>query len=332
MRTHCLSLLALSALASFTTRDARACSPPACDPIVVAPADGASVPANLPGFPVLDETRRPLPDAGPGETALVLCGPNGQSIPLERRPLGAGSGLYVPQTPLLPGPHQLAFVSNCHLSVAGPVPLPEVVRNVNVVAAAPLPTQAGQVTTSASYVPKYSSGCSFAGASRGPAPGPVLLLGLLCLALWRGGARQIRRLLVAALLLGTACESGWDTRGVVLTQGVTNKARPLDVFLLNQRTLDRDHLPTEAADYLGLASADVIPADQLSFSHSAFGCHAGAVLLVAWAPKSAPAVGASFAPQSGDLVVVSDVRSPYCGVQTKYDDVTLVLDDSKTVP
>jgi MYXO-CTERM domain-containing protein len=473
MRTNCLSLLALSsALASFTARDARACSPPACDPIVVAPAEGASVPANFPGFPVLDETRRAPPDAGLAETALTLHGPDGQIIPLERRPLGAGSALYVPQKTLLPGPHQLAFVSNCNQSVGGQPPPPEVVRNVNVVAAAPLPTLAGQVTTSASFVPTYTvavgngscfaampvslvrvaltpsadlapylplarltvtvdgfpwatsvfgggtrhapnpylmpehealeifatcrdgrlsaseegehrgeltvelpgaaalpavpfsfrfdcsgatatagspSGCSYASASRGPSRGPGLLLGLVWLALWRrrrarscrGDARRIRRFLVAALLLGTACESGWDIRGAVLTEGVTNKSRPLGVFLLTQRTLDRDHLPTEKADYLQVASADVIPPDQLRFSHSNFGCHAGAVVLIAWAPKSAPAAGASaaakpvlppFAPQSGDLLVVSDVLSPYCGVQTKYEEVTLVLDDSKTAP
>jgi hypothetical protein len=159
----------------------------------------------------------------------------------------------------------------------------------------------------------------------------------------RGDARQIRRFLVAVLLLGTACESGWDIRGAVLTQGVTDKSRPLGVFLLTQATLDRDHLPTEKSAYLGVTSADVIPPNQLPFSYSDFGCHAGAVVMIAWAPKVAPAPagggqGAAkaalypFAPQSGDLVVVSDVRSPYCGMRTEYEEVTLVLDDSKTVP
>jgi hypothetical protein len=146
-------LLVASAFTALAGRAAHACSPPSCEPVVVAPADQSHVPANLPGFPVLDETSL-RSDAGVTETAIELFGPDGKAIALERRPT-AGGGLFVPRAPLTPGQHELRFVQTCDLTV-GPRPSPNVVRKITVTPEAPLPTTAGTATASTSLVADYA--------------------------------------------------------------------------------------------------------------------------------------------------------------------------------
>jgi hypothetical protein len=144
--------------------------------------------------------------------------------------------------------------------------------------------------------------------------------------------------LVALGLACTAigCESGWDFEGKVVTESVHDKARGLYVYFLSQAKLDPAALPTEPLTYLPLAQAESIPDKELPFTHSEFGCHAGSVMVVAWAPKVQPSPTAprvnpkqpDFRPTTGDYVAVSDVHHPFCGSRKDSERIDVVLTES----
>lgn len=144
-------------------------------------------------------------------------------------------------------------------------------------------------------------------------------------------------LLVLSTTTAAACETGWDLEGRVVTTGALDRSRPLHVYMIDAPTIDLDQARTGAGamGFLRLESRDTIPDDEVRFSDHAFGCHQGAVAVVAWAPAATPAPGPSgwplFAPRIGDYVALSDVRHPYCGsdVRTEHVDVTL---DGQTYP
>jgi hypothetical protein len=138
--------------------------------------------------------------------------------------------------------------------------------------------------------------------------------------------------LVFSLAGALGCESGWDIRGEVLTAGVSNKATPLLVYVLDQPSIDPANLPGEPSLYEQLVRADVIPADRQAFKKREFGCHRGAVMVLAWAPRTAVPAAAEprkpFQPQVGDLVAFSSVRNPYCGPRTKFEEIVFSIDES----
>jgi hypothetical protein len=143
-------------------------------------------------------------------------------------------------------------------------------------------------------------------------------------------------LLVLGASLANACESGWDVEGRVLTAAVKDRDRSLAVYLLNFPQIDPAQLPTDPLAYDLLAQVDELPAQELPFRDSEFGCHRGSVLVVAWAPRRTGAgevadAGASaggprpFKPVAGDIVATSDVRHPYCGVRTMREQIDVTL-------
>jgi hypothetical protein len=144
-------------------------------------------------------------------------------------------------------------------------------------------------------------------------------------------------LLLFCTTTAAACESGWDIRGEVVTKAVSDKQRPLHVYLLDAPTIDPAQLPSGNV-YRDLAHAEVMPKEQLSFTKSEFGCHEGAVMVLAWAPQHAPLgpqnanAPVPFAPKQGDLLAASTVRHPACGMVTDFEQITLELDDTRMVP
>jgi hypothetical protein len=126
--------------------------------------------------------------------------------------------------------------------------------------------------------------------------------------------RGDRLVLILTLAGVVGCESGWDIRGQVLTAGVSDRARPLLIYLLDEPAIEPGKLPAGARPHGPLARAATVPSEGLTFELQEFGCHRGAVMVVAWVPSAGPAapVGAPlpFEPKAGDLVAFSDVRKP----------------------
>ncbi len=145
-----------------------------------------------------------------------------------------------------------------------------------------------------------------------------------------------RLVLLLTLVAAVGCESGWDIRGRVSTTGVSDKARPLFVYILDQPTIDPVKRPAEPLLYEELSRADMVPAEGLTFQKRNFGCHRGAVMMVAWAPMAGAPVPAAmhkpFEPKAGDLVAFSDVRVPYCGPRTKWEEIDFSLGDANASP
>lgn len=135
-----------------------------------------------------------------------------------------------------------------------------------------------------------------------------------------------------AVALG-GCEMGWDLDGTVNATTVTNKSRSLLVYLVQGKTLDASKRPPDGT-YQLLAQAGPIPTDLLPFHLSELGCPAGQVMVLAWSPRMMTAVAPntstspSFAPMTGDLVVWSDVRHPYCGYGTNPESINVVMTDA----
>jgi hypothetical protein len=132
------------------------------------------------------------------------------------------------------------------------------------------------------------------------------------------------------------CERSWDFEGKVVTESVHDRDRGLYVYFLSQPKLDPGALPKEPLTYLPLAVAERIPDKELPFTHSEFGCHAGSVMVVAWAPKTRPSPSAprvnpkqpDFLPTTGDYVAVSDVHHPFCGSRKDSEHIEVVLTES----
>jgi len=143
------------------------------------------------------------------------------------------------------------------------------------------------------------------------------------------GSVSLAAFVVAA---GTGCETGWDVDGRVNTAAAPDKTRPLYVYSVDEVTIDPEALQTASASltYYPLALAAAIPADGLPFAVHGLGCHRGSFAVVAWAPATAAPADTGptrpFEPRAGDYVAFSDVRHPYCGVQSHPEKIVLVLD------
>lgn len=140
-------------------------------------------------------------------------------------------------------------------------------------------------------------------------------------------------LALALALSMSACESGWDVVGRVVTKDAPDKSRPLYVFMLDEPTIDADvvtaAMTLSASGYI-LAQKPMIPSDFFQIDVHSFGCHRGSIAVVAWAPAVTPTPAAgrapAFKPQTGDYVVASDVRHPYCGLHSNPETINLTLD------
>ena len=139
-------------------------------------------------------------------------------------------------------------------------------------------------------------------------------------------------LLGASVALATsACESGWDLDGHVITDAVADKSGSLHVYLVDAPTIDiaAVQMASPSIFYRHRDETQPIPEAGYDFREGGLGCHEGAVAIVAWAPAGPvpPKVGnmVPFAPRSGDYVAFSDVRHPYCGWQVHADHVELTL-------
>jgi hypothetical protein len=132
----------------------------------------------------------------------------------------------------------------------------------------------------------------------------------------------------ALLLASAGCESGWDIDGEVLTGAVTDKTRRLLVYVAEGPRLEPGVVPPNNPGQLEMVKTEpTIPATSTTFSQNELGCHAGTVMVVAWAPRVDPGPQNIFNPQTGDLLALSDIRKPYCGPRTKPDHVVLTLTD-----
>jgi hypothetical protein len=130
------SLLVTLALLAASSRPADACSPPQCWPGSFVPKDGATIPANAPGFYF-----RPSESGSPGDPSLVrltAASDPTTSIPFTAVPQPNGDFVLVPDVPLVEGEtytlEDRALCNNATLHstfTAGP--------------AAPLPTSLGTV-------------------------------------------------------------------------------------------------------------------------------------------------------------------------------------------
>src|SRR6185369_13914536 len=124
----------------------------------------------------------------------------------------------------------------------------------------------------------------------------------------------------------------WDVEGQVGTADAPEKSRPLYVYQVDAETIDPAALAAASPSlyYFPFQQADAIPADSLKFEIHEFGCHRGAVAVVAWSPVITPpsttGPGPAFNPQAGDYFAFSDVRHPYCGMSTHPEHIDLVLD------
>jgi len=145
--------------------------------------------------------------------------------------------------------------------------------------------------------------------------------------------------LVLVVTLASACESGWDVEGRVVTSDAPDKARPIYLYTVDAETIDLAsfRMAADSIQYLPMKSAPAIPPDELPFATFDFGCHRGSFAMVAWAPPAASLPPAStddrrpFTPQPGDYVAFSGVRHPYCGMRSHPEHIELVL-DGQTFP
>jgi hypothetical protein len=145
---------------------------------------------------------------------------------------------------------------------------------------------------------------------------------------------------VLALLALAACETGWDLEGEVLTDTVGDKSRQLFMYVVSDKVVDPESLPSSRWLYDSLKVEPTIPEDRSEFVYSDFGCHEGSVVIVAWAPREKREVvvrnsteyAPDFQPAEGDFVASSDVRRPRCGWKRDPDHVTLVLTDAPFHP
>jgi uncharacterized protein (TIGR03382 family) len=130
------SLLVTLAILAASSRPSDACSPPQCWPGAFVPKDGATIPANAPGFYF-----RPSESGSPGDASLVRLSAASDptaSIPFTAVPQPNGDFVLVPDAPLVEGEtytlEDRALCNNSTLHstfTAGP--------------AAPLPTSLGTV-------------------------------------------------------------------------------------------------------------------------------------------------------------------------------------------
>jgi hypothetical protein len=141
-------------------------------------------------------------------------------------------------------------------------------------------------------------------------------------------SRRIACFSLLACLVLPACESGWDIDGRVITSDVTDKSRSLHIFVATAERLTVDRILRADPDYaiFGIATEPRIPDEEAPFEMGDFGCHRGEVAIVAWAPGiDLPADTFTFEPRSGDLVAVSRIASPYCGMMTNVEHYELRL-------
>lgn len=174
-----LLYVTLAVLAALPTPvSAEVCGPFPCEPAFVAPVAGASIPANVPAFPLIPEAVYGLGadagfesgpvDAMAGSTptpTIELLDPLGQVVPVDIvLAVVPGSGTYniIPRTTLVPGTYRFRQPITCRGSAtSAPVVLPTPSLDdqpFSVTPAAPLPTTVGSVTVSASQMTSYRIG------------------------------------------------------------------------------------------------------------------------------------------------------------------------------
>ena len=139
-------------------------------------------------------------------------------------------------------------------------------------------------------------------------------------------------MLAILLLAGTACETGWDVQGRVLTKAVVDKQRPLYI-LVGEADKTVAHPTAQDMSYRLVERASQIPEEVISFKYSRLGCHRGSVVVLAWAPVHPPIYDETrsyieFHPEPGDYVAESQVAHPYCGWSSKPAVVTVTLSSS----
>ena len=123
-------------------------------------------------------------------------------------------------------------------------------------------------------------------------------------------------LLGATAALATAgCESGWDLEGHVITDAVADKSGSLHVYVVDEPTIDiaAVQMASPSIFYGPLATTQPIPEAGYEFGVHHFGCHRGAVAIVAWAPSAPEAdrLAPPFAPAP-----VTTSRSPMSATPT----------------
>lgn len=118
--TWILLATATSGLA-LTPSTADACGAPACWPGAFTPAEGASVPANVPGFFWRPQSGYLDEEPDPQQVTLAATNAPEPPIPLTATELGGGDWLLVPDQPLSPGvSYTLVDHNVCGLGSAGP--------------------------------------------------------------------------------------------------------------------------------------------------------------------------------------------------------------------
>jgi len=158
---------------------AEICGPFPCEPAFVAPVAGASIPANVPAFPLIPEEvyGQSVVDAGlefgpldargnpPPTPTIELLDPLGQVVPVDillAAVPGSGSYNIIPRTTLVPGAYRFRQPISCQGSATS-VPVVLTVPSIDdqpftVIAAAPLPSAVGSVTVSPSQMTTYRIG------------------------------------------------------------------------------------------------------------------------------------------------------------------------------
>ncbi len=183
LRSSSLRLLVAGSVpllaAALAPREAAACSPPPCVPGHAAPAEGATVPGNVPAVPVLlSESFSPSP--GSREAPATLLDGQGRPVPTTWVPPGAGSreALLKPDAPLAPGSYRIVRAPVCKLTGAG-LPAPaggEVAQSFTATSPSPLPTTAGAVKVGAAVQKRYNVSASGSCAEEVPAAVVALTL------------------------------------------------------------------------------------------------------------------------------------------------------------
>jgi hypothetical protein len=151
---RCLFLLSLGlacAGSCLLSAPARACIGASCSPGIVAPDRGASVPANVPGFPVTPEQVFYWPfDSAPASTLVELLDGAGQVVPTDVVSLSTAKDYaLVPKGQLDPGSYRFRRQVSCIASAGFPGGTPSLVaseeRAFTVTTASALPADAGTV-------------------------------------------------------------------------------------------------------------------------------------------------------------------------------------------
>jgi hypothetical protein len=143
--------------------------------------------------------------------------------------------------------------------------------------------------------------------------------------------RLLLLLCIAAAGL-SACESGWDVEGEVITSGVADRDRPIGVYLLIEDDVDPLALPTDASRYELIEEEATVPPDSMPFSYGDIGCADADVWVLAFAPAGGPLPpgypeDGVLAVQAGDYFAFSGPLNPYCGWESNPSVVELTLEE-----